>query len=388
MSRNGLDQSLAYASHLEATAMAAIKSGLLWPRSPVIELGCGDFSTPVLASICFAQERPYQIISSDPVWAARFKYLTLRGVEIEHINYAAWPEAPLPDDIGLVLVDNEQRVSDRLEQVVRLANRAKVVLLHDANIVLRRRQLWKSVIDRFRYNYVFRRRVPYTAVLSNHVDPAPWFSTTLPPSGYQGAHDVREYDEPEHPLETAFARGWHSGGDETMCGEGSTVWATEGLRREWPSIVERFHIRTVNDAGCGDLNWQSLLDLTKTDYQGYDVVRWPTWNRPDRTHLACEVADFTNTPLRACDLTLCRDAMIHLPNHMIVDAIANFRASSTYLLATSFDGLTNDDRIEQPGGFSRLDLTAAPFCLGEPLARIDEPFPNKYLGLWRLRSEE
>ncbi len=192
-----------------------------------------------------------------------------------------------------------------------------------------------------------------------------------------------EHDK--HWLARSFARGWRSGGSETSCGIGSTLEATSSFRSGLREIVERFGIRKINDAGCGDLGWQSKLDLGGVEYNAYDVVTWPAWSD------ACisirrHIADFCTTTLPLAEMTICRDAMIHLPNWMIVKALNRFRKASHFLLATSFDGASNSERIESPGGFSRLDLTADPFSLGEPLLKICEPFEKKFVGLWKLAN--
>lgn len=76
----------------------------------------------------------------------------------------------------MVLVDNEQSVQQRLGLVRRLASRAKLVVLHDANAVERGSGSWHPIKRLFRHLYVHRRLRPYTAVMSNYVDPGSWFS--------------------------------------------------------------------------------------------------------------------------------------------------------------------------------------------------------------------
>ena len=167
-----------YATHLGVTVACALRSGLLWPESGILELGCGDYSTPALAAIAFAQQRTLRIVSSDPVWARRYAYLGGPWCEIRVIEKGEWPTTECGSGWGMVLVDNEQRVAQRCKQVLRLASKARLIVLHDSNVLGRRAPFWKTAHERFRYVYQFRRRVPHTTVFSDHVDPAPWFVFT------------------------------------------------------------------------------------------------------------------------------------------------------------------------------------------------------------------
>ena len=188
-------------------------------------------------------------------------------------------------------------------------------------------------------------------------------------------------------LRQSFTGIWKSGGAETPCGEGSTLVATTRLRKMLPIIIECLQIRTVNDAGCGDLNWLQTTELNNVDYLGIDVIEYPSWRAFTERAARFQVADFTRQRFRSCDLTICRDAMIHLPNASVTRAIGLFRRQSRYLLATSFAGADNSNRIIAPGQFAALDLTVAPFSLGPPKIRIEEKIRGKFVGLWQLNDE-
>mgnify|MGYP001136470299 CR=1 FL=1 len=186
-------------------------------------------------------------------------------------------------------------------------------------------------------------------------------------------------------LSAVCARGWPGGGRETRCGGGSTWQATSHLRRLLPGVLRELGIATLNDAGCGDAHWIRGVDLGTVDYLGYDLVRHASWDDVEiHGHLRFAVADFVIERLRPSDLTLCRDALVHLPTAWVLAALANFRRDSRYLLATTFPGTVNAAREITPGGFARLDLAREPFCLGAPRLLLSERARNKYLGLWEL----
>jgi hypothetical protein len=186
-------------------------------------------------------------------------------------------------------------------------------------------------------------------------------------------------------LSAVFARGWPGGGQETRCGRGSTWQATSRLRQLLPAVLRELAVATLNDAGCGDAHWIRCVDLGGIDYLGYDLVRYACWDELEaHSRLRFAVADFVTERLRPCQLTLCRDALIHGPTAWVLAALANFRQDSRYLLATTFPGTVNAARTIAPGGFARLDLAREPFSLGTPRLLLSERARNKYLGLWEL----
>ena len=187
----------------------------------------------------------------------------------------------------------------------------------------------------------------------------------------------------------SFKRGWKSGGTETRCGRGSTIAATSRLRRWLPEILEEFGIRSINDAGCGDMNWISVMNLAKYDYLGVDVLGHDRWSEFSGNPLfQFRTADICSEALRSADLTICRDVLIHLPNSMVQSALDNFRISTKYLLTTSFDQASNSNRDIVPGKYAELDLTSRPFNLGVPLMKLQEKYRGKYLGLWLTERRE
>jgi len=67
-------------------------------------------------------------------------------------------------------------------------------------------------------------------------------------------------------------------GAEHLSGSGSTIEATELVRKVIEKTVEDFRIRSIVDVACGDMAWMPLvLDNLKTrginlDYLGCDIV--------------------------------------------------------------------------------------------------------------------
>ena len=164
-----------YATHLEATITCALQSGLHWPDSPILELGCGDYSTPQLAAIAKVQSRRLVVMASSHDWLERFDYLKGGQVELQRVTNAMWPRVSLGNGWGMALVDNEQRVVDRLQLVKRLSHSAHVVVLHDGDSLFDGEGVFHRLCRWFRHIHFETRRQPATVVLSNFIDPSDWF---------------------------------------------------------------------------------------------------------------------------------------------------------------------------------------------------------------------
>lgn len=132
------------------------------------------------------------------------------------------------------------------------------------------------------------------------------------------------YDGLTHSeLMNRVKRGWK--GVETPCGSGSTMEASRLVRSHLARIAQNYQIRTVSDAGAGDLHWIRFVDW-QVEYRGFDLY--------PRASMVQEF-DITSDILPESDLILCRHVLNHLSIRQCEDALERFRESgSTYLLMT------------------------------------------------------
>lgn len=163
-------------------------------------------------------------------------------------------------------------------------------------------------------------------------------------------------------MATPFSKG------ETACGNGSTLRYTERLRDWLPDLIKRHGVKSLCDAGCGDKNWISQIDLG-CEYRGFDL------------HFG-EKLDISKDKLPDCDLILCRDVFIHMRGDLIESAISLFKQASPLLLSTSYDKADHLDLMETKYRRS-LNLSREPFNL-TLLERYEEEDKGKFLGLWKL----
>jgi hypothetical protein len=177
------------------------------------------------------------------------------------------------------------------------------------------------------------------------------------------------------------------GDPESASGGGSSTSATDAIRRALPAVFERYGIRSLLDAPCGDFHWMRHIAGTLERYVGVDIVRDLIERNArlygtDRIRFAC--ADIVADQLPGADAVLCRDCFIHLPTRLIRAALENFRASGVrYLLLTN-------DRVETYhdipiGSFRRVNFTRPPFSFPAPLCVVNESEDgDRQLCLWAL----
>lgn len=176
---------------------------------------------------------------------------------------------------------------------------------------------------------------------------------------------------------------------ETRSGPGSVVSVTAELRQLLRETLRTLGVRTLVDAGCGDLNWNASVTTELDLYLGFDVVQeLIVHNRiqfSQRKNHFFNTADICHDQLPRADAILCRNTLTHLTNRLVRTALKNLKHSEArYLLTTTFSDASNQD-IET-GQWRKIDLTAPPFALPPPLILLPDGDikHNRFLGVWRL----
>lgn len=140
-----------------ATHLAPLVETALATDGPIIELGCGDYSTPILAAIARHKGNAFSAMTSSREWGARFEGLC-RIIYVDN-----WLDVVFPDEIGLAFVDNEQKTRDRILHLPALRNRASVVVLHDIENCMARGH-WAEMVEGYTVD-LRRRYAPGTGIL-------------------------------------------------------------------------------------------------------------------------------------------------------------------------------------------------------------------------------
>ncbi|MDH3264339.1 MAG: methyltransferase domain-containing protein [Paracoccaceae bacterium] len=185
---------------------------------------------------------------------------------------------------------------------------------------------------------------------------------------------------------------WGDAGSRS--GKGSSLAATEELRRLLPPLLTELGVTELLDVPCGDFHWMAQTDLSGLRYTGGDIVpEMIARNREEhgRDGVRFQVIDLIKGPLPRADLVFCRDCLVHLSNAHIAAALENVRRSgATWLLTTTFPDAP-ENRDIATGQWRKVDLTKPPFRLRPPERLIEEgregvkgQMAGKMLGLWRV----
>lgn len=158
------------------THMAPLITAVINTNGPVFEMGCGDYSTPMLHAICTAQHR--QLLSTDTSkeW---LKYFTDMENEYHKFIYVPvydddWLLNPKPekwDEIGnqswsVVFIDHRPGERRKVD-IERFKNTAQIIVVHDTETM---GYGYEPILKSFKYRYDYKRYNIYTTLVSNFID--------------------------------------------------------------------------------------------------------------------------------------------------------------------------------------------------------------------------
>jgi len=208
---------------------------------------------------------------------------------------------------------------------------------------------------------------------------------------------------------------WRFGGwPESKSGGGSTLDATEVLRRQIRELVKDLDIKTVVDLPCGDFNWMKEIVYGFEHYTGCDIV--PELieknQRYSNSIIDFKVLDATVDEIPTADLLITRDLLGHLSledGKKVLDNI--LRSNCKYLLSTTWYNKNDEsyhlthvnknndvtlDRQWEVGAaaFYPVCLLSEPFNLQKPKLYLEESVVvdgydsgvRKGLALWNLEE--
>lgn len=182
------------------------------------------------------------------------------------------------------------------------------------------------------------------------------------------------------------------GSDESVSGHGSTFEGTANLRAKLPEIIEKYSIKSIFDAPCGDFNWmRHVLKQNDLDYTGGDIVLSLIESlnvnyRGEGTrfiHL-----DLTKDKFPYADMMICRDCLFHLSYQDTRLVLQNFVDSKIPYLLTSTHGNSNTFQNKDilTGNFRHIDLFSAPYHFPRDVAfqivEQEVPGPRREICLW------
>jgi hypothetical protein len=169
--------------------------------------------------------------------------------------------------------------------------------------------------------------------------------------------------------ESIFTSVWRNnywGSSESVSGPGSTLEHTKSVRSELPKIFDKFAIKSIFDAPCGDLNWMlEVINNSDINYIGGDIVKGIIEKNKLHHNLRANflVFDITTQNFPKSDLWLCRDVLFHLSYQDILNSLKQFVKSDIpyFLTTTHKNNFQFENKDILTGGFRMIDLFQAPF---------------------------
>jgi hypothetical protein len=159
-----------YATHSPVlTAMLAATAG------PVLELGCGNYSTPILHEMCKAMGRQLVSVESDYEWLNKFiafrsenHLLCLCGERGNEWRFFISEEKTLTGmHWGLVFVDNDP-VGQRKFDIEQLRGNTDYFVIHDTEPEVEHIYGFADILKTFKYRKDYTLLTPHTTVVSDN----------------------------------------------------------------------------------------------------------------------------------------------------------------------------------------------------------------------------
>jgi hypothetical protein len=203
---------------------------------------------------------------------------------------------------------------------------------------------------------------------------------------------------PRADIRDKFTRIYSSaewGRDGGGSGTGSTLAHTATMRVVMEMLIYRHNVQRLLDAPCGSAHWwppllRRLRDFNPAfSYTGVDVVKSVVdANRerfkdefPQASFFAADLST-AELPVGSFDLSLCRDALQHLPLEDAIDVIANIARARPRVAA--FGSYVENNPGEETGGnvnirvgeYYLINLRLPPFSMNGTMDVINENSPN------------
>ena len=156
--------SLAYGSHLPCLIKAVEKTS-----GDILEMGTGIFSTPYLRYTAMLQNRKLVSYENCESW---YKFLLkyYQPNENHEIHFIEkYSDAKIDKPWDIVLIDQTPD-SSRTEEALRLKDKAKYIILHDANPSNYKVTHYDRIYDQFKYKTDWMGDNNRAVVVSNLVD--------------------------------------------------------------------------------------------------------------------------------------------------------------------------------------------------------------------------
>jgi len=147
--------------------LALLAKIVLMSEGPVLELGTGFYSTPMLHWLCADSNR--ELVSYD----SSDKYIEIAqryATPLHTVHFVTdWSKIDISRHWGVVFVDHYPSTQRRVE-IERVANNADYVVAHDSELKHDGDYQYSKMEPLFKYRYDYNKFYPPTVVFSNFKD--------------------------------------------------------------------------------------------------------------------------------------------------------------------------------------------------------------------------
>ncbi len=160
-----------------STFLPMLLEALTRTKGDVLELGAGVFSTPLLHWICEKEKRNLLTVENDREWF-KFTKQYLQTDLHKFLFVENWDAADelINKEWDVVLVDHSPS-NRRIEEIKKLANLAKFLIVHDSDPWKDHQYLYSQIYHLFKYKFNFDKADHQTVVLSNFYPVDDFWST-------------------------------------------------------------------------------------------------------------------------------------------------------------------------------------------------------------------
>ena len=136
-------------------------------EGPILELGTGFYSTPILHWLCAEMGRKLvSYESSEDYFAVARNYIA----DFHEVNFVEdWSKVDLSSHWGLVFADHYP-ASQRIKEIVRVVDNADYIVAHDSEPRNDEAYKYSTIASLFKYRYDYTKFYPHTVVFSNFND--------------------------------------------------------------------------------------------------------------------------------------------------------------------------------------------------------------------------
>jgi len=166
---------------LVATHQRFLVAAALRTTGPMLELGVGWYSTPLLHEIARVQQRRLLTVDNNEHWLGQFRSLQCDFHSLELIGWwgdlEKWSVCRCTERVGLVFVDNGQP-AEREWLTRMLMNKVDVFVFHDTEEGPA--YGYNRILPEFKYLVTDKCQQSWTTIASNRVNVESWNLVPLP----------------------------------------------------------------------------------------------------------------------------------------------------------------------------------------------------------------